>query len=131
MTPQPDYFNQDRNDSPQRGSGSHSAGPRRSFSGPGGRGGRRSGSRGGPGPQASHGTDGVSEDKEQPIELEGTVSAVLAGTMFRVKLRNGHQVLAHISGKMRKRFIRLVIGDQVKLEMSTYDPDKARIVYRL
>lgn len=70
-------------------------------------------------------------DREQPIELDGTVTAVLAGTMFRVKLRNGHQVLAHISGKMRKKFIRLVIGDNVRLEMSPYDPDKARIVYRL
>ncbi|HEY2573420.1 MAG TPA: translation initiation factor IF-1 [Verrucomicrobiaceae bacterium] len=65
------------------------------------------------------------------MELDGTVSAVLAGTMFRVKLRNGHEVLAHISGKMRKRFIRLVIGDNVRLEMSPYDPDKARIVFRL
>ena len=73
----------------------------------------------------------TAEDKEKAIELEGVVTAVLAGTMFRVKLRNGHQVLAHISGKMRKRFIRLVIGDGVKLEMSPYDPDKARIVYRL
>ena len=68
---------------------------------------------------------------EDAVEVEGTVAAVLAGTMFRVKLRNGHIVLAHISGKMRKRFIRLVIGDEVKLEMSPYDPDKARIVYRL
>lgn len=65
------------------------------------------------------------------MELDGVVSQVLAGTMFRVKLRNGHEVLAHISGKMRKRFIRLVIGDQVKLEMSPYDTEKARIVYRL
>jgi translation initiation factor IF-1 len=71
------------------------------------------------------------EDKEGAVELEGTVSAVLAGTMFRVKLGNGHQVLAHISGKMRKKFIRLVVGDGVKIEMSPYDPDKARIVYRL
>lgn len=70
-------------------------------------------------------------DKEAAIELEGTVAAVLAGTMFRVKLQNGHEVLAHISGKMRKRFIRLVVGDRVKIEMSPYDPDKARIVYRL
>jgi translation initiation factor IF-1 len=68
---------------------------------------------------------------EDAVEVEGTVAAVLAGTMFRVTLRNGHMVLAHISGKMRKRFIRLVIGDEVKLEMSPYDPDKARIVYRL
>jgi translation initiation factor IF-1 len=71
------------------------------------------------------------KQKEEAIELEGVVSAVLAGTMFRVKLRNGHEVLAHISGKMRKRFIRLVIGDAVKIEMSPYDMDKARIVYRI
>jgi len=51
--------------------------------------------------------------------------------MFRVTLKNGHEVLAHISGKMRKKFIRLVIGDNVKIEMSPYDMDKARIVYRL
>lgn len=70
------------------------------------------------------------ESKEQAIELEGTVAAVLAGTMFRVKLNNGHLVLAHISGKMRKRFIRLVVGDRVKIEMSPYDTEKARIVYR-
>ena len=71
------------------------------------------------------------KQKEEAIELDGVISAVLAGTMFRVKLRNGHEVLAHISGKMRKRFIRLVIGDNVKIEMSPYDMDKARIVYRL
>jgi translation initiation factor IF-1 len=68
---------------------------------------------------------------EEPIEIEGTIMAVLAGTMFRVELNNKHQVLAHISGKMRKRFIRLTIGDRVKMEMSPYDLDKARIVYRL
>ncbi len=51
--------------------------------------------------------------------------------MFKVSLDNGHTVLAHISGKMRKRFIRLVVGDKVKMEMSPYDRDKARIVYRL
>lgn len=68
---------------------------------------------------------------EEHIELEGTVKAVLAGTMFRVGLDNGHVVLAHISGKMRKRFIRLTIGDRVKIEMSPYDLNKARIVYRL
>ena len=64
-------------------------------------------------------------------EIEGTISAVLAGTMFKVKLHNGHELLAHISGKMRKRFIRLVVGDRVKLEVSPYDIDKARITYRL
>lgn len=68
---------------------------------------------------------------EQTIEIEGKIVAVLAGTMFRVELGNQHVVLAHISGKMRKRFIRLTNGDRVKLEMSPYDLDKARIVYRL
>jgi translation initiation factor IF-1 len=71
------------------------------------------------------------EDKEQAIEVEGTIRSVLAGTMFKVHLDSDHEVLAHISGKMRKRFIKLVIGDRVKLEMSPYDLDKARIVYRL
>jgi translation initiation factor IF-1 len=68
---------------------------------------------------------------EEHIEVEGRISAVLAGTMFRVELDNNHQVLAHISGKMRKRFIRLTVGDRVKMEMSPYDLEKARIVYRL
>jgi translation initiation factor IF-1 len=68
---------------------------------------------------------------EQPIEVEGKIMSVLAGTMFRVELNNKHQVLAHISGKMRKRFIRLTVGDRVKMEMSPYDLDKARIVFRL
>ncbi len=68
---------------------------------------------------------------EKTIDVEGRIVAVLAGTMFRVELDNQHQVLAHISGKMRKRFIRLTNGDRVKLEMSPYDLDKARIVYRL
>ncbi len=68
---------------------------------------------------------------EKQLQLEGLITSVLAGTMFRVRLANDHIVLAHISGKMRKRFIRLTIGDRVKLEMSPYDIDKARIVYRL
>ncbi len=71
------------------------------------------------------------ESMEEHIEVEGKVMTVLAGTMFRVELDNKHQVLAHISGKMRKRFIRLTVGDRVKMEMSQYDLDKARIVYRL
>ena len=70
-------------------------------------------------------------DGSKSHEVEGTISAVLAGTMFKVKLPNGHEVLAHISGKMRKRFIRLVVGDRVKMEVSPYDVDKARITYRL
>jgi translation initiation factor IF-1 len=65
------------------------------------------------------------------IEVEGKVITILPGTMFRVELDNGHVVLAHISGKMRKRFIRLTPGDRVKLEMSPHDLQKARIVYRL
>ena len=68
---------------------------------------------------------------EEVIETEGKITSVLAGTMFRVELANKHLVLAHISGKMRKRFIRLTTGDRVKLEMSPYDLGKARIVYRL
>ena len=70
-------------------------------------------------------------DRDQTIELEGTIVSVLAGPMFKVQLQNKHEVLAHISGKMRKRFIRLTCGDRVKLEMSPYDLNKARIVYRL
>ena len=70
-------------------------------------------------------------DQRKAIEIEGKVMAVLAGTMFRVQLANEHVVLAHISGKMRKRFIRLTTGDRVRLQMSPYDVDKARIVYRL
>jgi translation initiation factor IF-1 len=70
-------------------------------------------------------------EREEPIVLEGKIRAVLAGTMFRVELPNKHVVLAHISGRMRKRFVRLTVGDRVRIEMSPYDLDKARIVYRL
>jgi len=66
------------------------------------------------------------------IEVEGRIKTILPGTMFRVELDNcKHVVLAHISGKMRKRFIRLTPGDRVKMEMSPHDLTKARIVYRL
>jgi translation initiation factor IF-1 len=68
--------------------------------------------------------------KEEPIELMGNVTQVLPGTMFRVALSNGHEVLAHISGKMRKNFIRISVGDKVNVEMSPYDLNKARIIYR-
>lgn len=64
------------------------------------------------------------------IETTGIVKDVLPGTMFRVQLANGHVLLAHISGKMRKNFIRIVPGDKVKLEMSPYDLSKARITFR-
>ena len=69
--------------------------------------------------------------QDDVISIEGKITSVLAGTMFRVELANKHLVLAHISGKMRKRFIRLAMGDRVKMEMSPYDLTKARIVYRL
>jgi translation initiation factor IF-1 len=69
--------------------------------------------------------------KEEPIEVEGRVHTVLPGTMFRVELANQHLVLATISGKMRKRWIRLSVGDRVRCEMSPYDLNKARITWRL
>lgn len=68
---------------------------------------------------------------EDHIEVEGRIVSVLAGTMFRVQLDNQHQVLATISGKMRKRFVRLTAGDRVRMEMSPYDLNKARIVWRV
>lgn len=70
-------------------------------------------------------------NKEQPIQVVGTVTQVLPGTMFRVALPNGHEVLAHISGKMRKNFIKINVGDKVSMEMSPYDVTKARIIYRI
>ena len=73
----------------------------------------------------------MNSEKEHPIEVEGSIITVLPGTMFRVELDNNHLVLATISGKMRKRFVRLTVGDRVKMEMSPYDLDKARIVWRL
>ncbi len=68
--------------------------------------------------------------KEEAITTDGIIVEVLPGTMFRVKLSNGHMVLAHISGKMRKHFIRIVPGDKVTVEMSPYDLTKARIIFR-
>jgi translation initiation factor IF-1 len=65
------------------------------------------------------------------IEVEGKIVAVLPGTMFRVQLANGHIVLGHISGKLRKHFIKIAAGDTVKMEMSPYDLEKARITYRV
>ena len=68
--------------------------------------------------------------REDAIKVEGVVTAVLPGTMFRVDLPNGRNVLAHISGKMRKHFIRIVPGDKVEVELSPYDLTKARIIFR-
>ena len=65
------------------------------------------------------------------IEVEGKIVTVLPGTMFKVQLSNGHVVLAHISGKRRKNVIRISTGDRVKMEMSPYDLEKARITYRV
>jgi len=68
--------------------------------------------------------------KEDYISMEGIVQEVLPNAMFRVKLENEHVVLGHISGKMRKNRIQILLGDKVKVEMSPYDLNKARIVYR-
>lgn len=68
--------------------------------------------------------------KDDHIEIDGVVIKVLPATMYRVKLDNGHEVLAHISGKMRKHFIRITAGDKVTLEISPYDLTKGRISYR-
>lgn len=69
--------------------------------------------------------------KEEQIEFDGVVVDTLPNTMFRVKLDNGHVVIAHISGKMRKHYIRILTGDQVKVEMTPYDLTKGRITYRV
>lgn len=68
--------------------------------------------------------------KEEKLEMDGTVIEALPGTMFRVELDNGHQVLAYLSGKMRKYYIRVLLGDRVTVEMSPYDLTRGRIVYR-
>lgn len=68
--------------------------------------------------------------KEEPIEVEGTVKEALPNAMFRVELDNGHKVLAHVSGKMRMHFIRILPGDKIKLELSPYDLTRGRIVHR-
>jgi translation initiation factor IF-1 len=68
--------------------------------------------------------------KDDSIEFEGTVTETLPNTMFRVKLENGHEIIAHISGRMRKNYIRILTGDKVKVEMTPYDLSKGRITYR-
>jgi translation initiation factor IF-1 len=68
--------------------------------------------------------------KEEAIEVEGTIKETLPNAMFRVELDNGHKVLAHVSGKMRMNFIRILPGDKVKLELSPYDLTRGRIIYR-
>lgn len=68
--------------------------------------------------------------KEEKIEVEGTVIEALPNTQFMVELDNGHQVLAYLSGKMRRYYIRILLGDRVRLEMSPYDLNRGRITYR-
>ncbi len=68
--------------------------------------------------------------KEDQIEMEGTIVETLPNTMFRVELDNGHIITAHISGKMRKNYIRILTGDRVTVEMTPYDLTKGRITYR-
>jgi len=68
--------------------------------------------------------------KDDVIQMKATVQEALPNAMFRVELENGHRVLAHISGKMRKHFIRILPGDQVMVELSPYDLNRGRIVYR-
>lgn len=68
--------------------------------------------------------------KEDSIEMQGTILETLPNTMFRVELENGHVVIAHISGKMRKNYIRILTGDKVTVELTPYDLSKGRIVFR-
>ena len=68
--------------------------------------------------------------KQSSIEQDGTITEALSNAMFRVELENGHEVVAHISGKMRMNYIKILPGDRVKMEMSPYDLSKGRIVYR-
>ncbi|GJQ50812.1 translation initiation factor IF-1 [Candidatus Kuenenia stuttgartiensis] len=68
--------------------------------------------------------------KEEPIRVEAVVKESLPNAMFRVELQNGHKILAHVSGKMRMHFIKILPGDKVTVEMSPYDLDKGRIIYR-
>ncbi len=69
-------------------------------------------------------------NKDEAIEVEGVVKEALPNTMFRVELQNKHIILAHLSGKMRKHYIRIVPGDNVKVELSPYDLNRGRIIYR-
>ena len=68
--------------------------------------------------------------KEEAIQMEGTVVETLPNTMFRVELENGHKIIAHISGKMRKHYIRIMTGDAVTVELTPFDLEKGRIIYR-
>lgn len=69
-------------------------------------------------------------EKEEKLEVEGTVIELLPNTQFKVELDNGHQVLAYLSGRMRKHYIRILLGDRVRVEMTPYDLGRGRITYR-
>ena len=72
----------------------------------------------------------MAKEEDSKISVEGTIIEALPGTQFRVKLDNGHEVLAYLSGRMRKYYIRILLGDHVRVEMSPYDLSLGRIVYR-
>ncbi|MFQ6059142.1 MAG: translation initiation factor IF-1 [Anaerolineae bacterium] len=72
----------------------------------------------------------MAKGKKEKIEMEGTVVEALPNTMFRVELDTGHEVLAYLSGRMRKYYIRVLLGDRVRVELSPYDLTRGRIVYR-
>lgn len=72
----------------------------------------------------------MAKEEDNKISVEGTIIEALPGTQFRVRLENGHEVLAYLSGKMRKFYIRILLGDRVRVEMSPYDLSIGRIVYR-
>jgi translation initiation factor IF-1 len=76
------------------------------------------------------GFGGIMVKEEDKIQVEGTVVEALPATQFKVRLENGHEVLAYLSGKMRKYYIRILLGDKVRVEMSPYDLTRGRIVYR-
>ena len=84
--------------------------------------------------QGKHDSDNLAKgailDKEDAIELEVTVLEALPNAMFRVELENGHKILAHVSGKMRMHYIKILPGDKVQVELSVYDLDRGRITYR-
>lgn len=73
----------------------------------------------------------MNTEKQNIIEMEGVVTQCLSNGMFRVKLQNGFSVLAHVSGKIRRNYIKILLGDKIKVELSPYDLTRGRIVYRL
>jgi translation initiation factor IF-1 len=76
-------------------------------------------------------SENLSQEKQSLIEMQGIITQCLSNGMFRVKLENGFNILAHVSGKIRKNYIRILLGDKVTVELSPYDLTRGRIVYRL